>query len=116
MMAKDAFDQWHEWANKPLDSDLSIPSDLHGAVMALAPEDRLDRDKVNLAISESRDPDAQHVWIYERGDHLETFRSEGEAETWLKHNDPAGVVFKCKRGPLIPAGTADQYDVPVATE
>ena len=115
-MPKDAFDQWHEWASKPRDSDLSIPADLHGAVTALAPDDRLDRDKVNRAISEVRDPDAQHVWIYESGDRLETFRSEGEAETWLQRNDPSGVVFKCKRGPLIPAGTADECDVPIATE
>jgi hypothetical protein len=43
---KEAFDQWLEWANKPLDSELSIPSDLHGAVSPLAPDDRLNRDKV----------------------------------------------------------------------
>lgn len=113
-MAKDAFDQWQEWASKPADSDLSIPSDLHGAVTALVPDDRLDRDKVNRAVSEARDPNAQHVWIYESGERLETFRSESEAETWLKQNDPSGVVFKCKRGPWIPAGTADQNGVPRA--
>jgi hypothetical protein len=44
-MSKDAFDQWHEWATKLPRSDLSIPADLHGAVTALAPEDRLDREK-----------------------------------------------------------------------
>jgi hypothetical protein len=99
-MAKDAFEQWHEWANKSQDSELSIPSDLHGAVRALARDDRLDRDKVNRAVSEARDPNAQHVWFYESGGRQETFRSEDDAETWLKQNDPEGVVFKCK----LPAG------------
>jgi hypothetical protein len=115
-MTKDAFDQWHAWANKPLDDVLSIPSDIHAAVTALAPEDRLDRHKVNRAVSEARDPDSQHVWIYECGDRQETFRTESDAESWLRENDPAGVVFKCRRGPLIPAGTADQFGVPLATE
>jgi hypothetical protein len=91
---QDAFDQWHEWATKPLDSELSIPADLHGAVMALSPPDRLDRDKVNRAVSEARDPSAQHIWIYESSDRLETFRTEVAAETWLKQNDPEGAVFK----------------------
>jgi hypothetical protein len=80
---KDAFDQWREWATKPLDSELSIPADLHGAVMALSPQDRLDRDKVNRAVSEARDPNAQRIWIYESS---------------------------------VPAGTADQNDVPVAMD
>lgn len=26
---KDPFDQWHEWLNKPKDSSLTIPSDIH---------------------------------------------------------------------------------------
>jgi hypothetical protein len=108
---KDAFDQWHEWATKSLDSELAIPADLHGAVMALAPEDRLDRDKVNRAVSEARDPDAQHIWIYESSDRLETFRSECEAHAWFKENDPEGVAFKHELGPLSPAGTADQNGV-----
>jgi hypothetical protein len=37
-------------------------------------------------------------------------------ETWLQQNDPEGVVFKCKRGPLQSTGTAAQYGVPLATE
>jgi hypothetical protein len=105
---KDAFDRWHEWATKSLDSELSIPADLHGAVMALAPDDRQDRDKVNRAVSEARDPNAQHIWIYESSDRLESFRSEREAETWLKQNDPEGVAFK--------HGTADQNDVLAKSE
>jgi hypothetical protein len=114
MTTKDAFDQWQEWARKPPDSDLSIPGDLHAAVTSLAPEDRLDRDKVNQAVREARDPNAKHMWLYEGGDRLETFHSEEEAEAWLKQNDPEGVVFKCRRGPLLPAGTADQFGVPIA--
>jgi hypothetical protein len=38
-----------EWAEKPLDSMLTIPAELHDAVMALSPEDRRDRAKVNEA-------------------------------------------------------------------
>jgi hypothetical protein len=94
---KDAFDQWHEWAGKPPDSELSIPADLHGAVMALSPEDRLDRDRVNRAVSQARDPNAQHIWIYESSDRLETFHSEGKAADWLQQNDPEGVAFKRRR-------------------
>jgi hypothetical protein len=115
-MPKDAFDQWLDWANKPLDSDLSIPGDLHGAVAPLAPEDRLDRDKVNRAVSEARDPNAEYRWYYENGERLEVFRSEADGEAWLKANDPEGVLWKGRLGPPIPAGTADQHDVPVATE
>ncbi|HXM16155.1 MAG TPA: hypothetical protein VN933_13010 [Candidatus Eremiobacteraceae bacterium] len=40
-MAKDAFDRWWEWVEKPADSPLKIPAYLHDAVMQLAPEQRL---------------------------------------------------------------------------
>jgi hypothetical protein len=93
-MAKDAFDQFWEWANKPLDSEMSIPSDLHASVMALAPEDRLDRAKVNRNVGEARNPDMKYRWHYENGDRLETFTSEATAETWIKENDPEGVLWK----------------------
>jgi hypothetical protein len=43
----DAFDLWWGWAVKPLDSSLTIPADIHEAVMTLLPEERLDRAKVN---------------------------------------------------------------------
>jgi hypothetical protein len=46
-MAKDAFDRWWEWVEKPADSPLTIPAYLHDAVMQLPPEDRLNRVKVN---------------------------------------------------------------------
>ena len=37
---RDAFDQWWEWAQKPVESMLTIPAVIHSAVMALSPEDR----------------------------------------------------------------------------
>ena len=113
---KDAFDQWQEWANKPLDSDLSIPSDLHAAVSPLAPEQQADRRAVNEAVREARDPNTEFRWIYENGDRHRTFRSEDEGVSWLKQNDPEGVLWKEMRGPRRPPGTADQYGVPTATE
>jgi hypothetical protein len=44
-----ALDQWWEWAEKPVESALTIPAVIHSAVMALSPEDRRDREKVNDA-------------------------------------------------------------------
>jgi len=116
MTIKDAFDQWQEWANKHPDSDLSIPSDLHAAVSPLAPEQQADREAVNRAVREARDPDAEFVWIYENGDNEKLFHSEHEAEAWLEQNDPEGVVFKYRLGPRRPAGSADQYGVPLAAD
>jgi hypothetical protein len=45
----DHFDQWWDWATKPTESMLTIPAVIHSAVMALSPEDRQDRLKVNDA-------------------------------------------------------------------
>jgi hypothetical protein len=39
----DAFDRFWRWAEKPLDSPLSIPADIHHAVMSLPPAERRDR-------------------------------------------------------------------------
>jgi hypothetical protein len=75
MTTKDAFDQWWEWAEKPLDSTLTISAEIHEAVMALPPEERRDRDKINAAVRD-------------------------------------GLAL----GPLRPAGTADEFGVPKATE
>ena len=50
MMDKDAFDLWWEWAEKPVDSMLTIDAAIHDAVMALPPDERRDRDKVNAAV------------------------------------------------------------------
>ena len=44
---KDAFDQWWEWADKPFSDMATIPAEIHQPVMALPPEDRHDRAKVN---------------------------------------------------------------------
>jgi hypothetical protein len=70
---KDAFDQFWEWAEKPLDSMLTIPAEIHDAVMMLTEDQRKDRAIVN-----------------------ETVRT--------------------KRTPIIPAGSADKFDVPRAVE
>jgi hypothetical protein len=43
----DAFDRFRQWAEKPLDSPLTIPAELHWAVMELALEDRRECEKVN---------------------------------------------------------------------
>src|SRR5258705_6185867 len=42
---KDAFDLWWEWAEKPLNSPLTIDATIHEAVMALPPDKRRDRAK-----------------------------------------------------------------------
>jgi hypothetical protein len=76
MDTKDAFDLWWEWATKPpVDSMLTIDATILDAVMALPPEERLDRAKVNEAVRD-------------------------------------GLAL----GPLCPAGSADRYGVPRATE
>jgi hypothetical protein len=53
----DAFDRFWEWANKPLESQLTIPAELHRAVMELAPEDRRDRATVNQAAARVLNPE-----------------------------------------------------------
>ena len=47
---KAAFDLWWQWAEKPVDSFLMINADIHEAVMALPPDERRDRAKVNAAV------------------------------------------------------------------
>jgi hypothetical protein len=56
------------------------------------------------------------VWIYEKADTLMEFASEAEARAWLKANDPEGAAVECHLGEWRPAGTADRYRVPRATE
>ena len=73
MTNRDAFDQYWEWANKPLESTLTLPVEIYNPVMMLTDEERKDRALVN-----------------------ETVRTQ--------------------RSPRRPAGTADQYGVPLATE
>ena len=43
MTNKDAFDLWWQWAEKPLDSILTIDAAIHDAVMTLPPDERRDR-------------------------------------------------------------------------
>lgn len=50
----DAFDQFWQWADKRLDSDLTIPAELHRAVMELSPEHRRNRATVNAAAAPAR--------------------------------------------------------------
>jgi len=53
----DAFDRFWQWANKPPESPLTIPAELHRAVMELAPEEREDRAVVNQAAAHVPDPE-----------------------------------------------------------
>jgi hypothetical protein len=46
----DDFYRFWQWANKPLDSGLAIPADIHHAVTSLPLEARRDRAKVNEAL------------------------------------------------------------------
>jgi hypothetical protein len=58
---KDAFDRWWEWAEKPVESYMMISADIHNPIMALSPEDRRDREKVNEVVRryrEARGPDS----------------------------------------------------------
>ena len=50
MMDKDAFDLWWEWAEKPVDSMLTIDATIRDAIMALRPDEWRDRAKVNKAV------------------------------------------------------------------
>jgi hypothetical protein len=53
----DAFDRWWQWAQKPLDSPLTIPAEIHHAVTSLPPQDRCDRIKVNEAVRKTTEAD-----------------------------------------------------------
>ena len=53
----DAYDRFWQWAEKPQESFLTIPAELHHAVMTLPPEDRRDRAKVNAAAARAADPE-----------------------------------------------------------
>ena len=50
MENKDGFDLWWAWVKKPSYSPLTIDAAIHEAVMALPPEERRDRVKVNEAV------------------------------------------------------------------
>ena len=50
MTNKDAFDLWWEWAEKPFENKPTIDAAVYDAVMALPPDERRDRAKVNAAV------------------------------------------------------------------
>jgi hypothetical protein len=52
MENKDAFDLWWEWADKPVDNKPTIDAAIYDVVMALPPDERRDRAKVNEAVRE----------------------------------------------------------------
>jgi hypothetical protein len=54
--------------------------------------------------------------VYEVGNTLIEFDSESEARAWLRANDPGGEVLECQLREWRPAGTADRFGVPRATE
>jgi hypothetical protein len=55
MTNKDAFDLWWEWAERPVESMPMIDAAIHDAVMALPPDERRDRAKVNEAVRRERE-------------------------------------------------------------
>ena len=57
-MAKDAFDRWWEWVERPPNSKLTVPPHFHEAIAKLSPEQRRDQTVVNEAVR-LVDPDAQ---------------------------------------------------------
>jgi hypothetical protein len=67
-------------------------------------------------MTEENRREGRTVWIYEEGDVLEIFDTDDEAHAWLEENAPEGAAFKHTLGPSIQAGTADENDVPIATE
>jgi hypothetical protein len=50
------------------------------------------------------------------GDRLPVALPDRSARAWLKVNDPNGAAVECHLGEWRPAGTADRYGVPGATE
>jgi hypothetical protein len=46
----DDFDRFWQWANKPPESTLTIPADIHHAITSLPPKALLDRARVNEAV------------------------------------------------------------------
>jgi hypothetical protein len=48
--ARRSFDLWWEWAERPVESMPMIDAAIHDAVMALPPDERRDRAKVNEAV------------------------------------------------------------------
>jgi hypothetical protein len=96
MTDKDAFDPWWDWAEKPVDSPLTIDAAIHDAVMALPPDERRDRDKVNEAVAEAEraNADGSDDAVYDNPHHVQC-RWCGK---WINGSDPARLAEH--RGPL----------------
>ncbi|MBT1517226.1 hypothetical protein KIP88_43600 [Bradyrhizobium sp. SRL28] len=56
----DDFDRFWQWANKPPESTLTIPADIHHAITSLPPEERRDRARVNEAVRRMRESMRHH--------------------------------------------------------
>ena len=56
----DAFERFWQWADKPPESSLTIPAELHRAIMELAPEDGRNRAAVNQAAAHVQIPTDEH--------------------------------------------------------
>ncbi|MDA9393065.1 hypothetical protein WN73_21320 [Bradyrhizobium sp. CCBAU 45394] len=52
----DAFGRFWSWADKPLESGLTIPAEFHRVVMELSPMDRRNRARVNAAAARLQGP------------------------------------------------------------
>jgi hypothetical protein len=74
------------------------------------------KDDKEQPIADVIDRAKETFWYYENGERFETFKSEEAGHAWLEKNDPEGALWEARRGPRIPAGTADENDVPMATE
>jgi hypothetical protein len=96
---KDAFDLWWEWAQKPLDSDLTIPADIHNAVMTLTPESRRDRAMVNAAVRDGTGP-VRRADIYDGAAWTEMDIDDLKAA--IEHGDSPeeAAEFLCRSGSI----------------
>jgi len=47
----DVFDRYWQWVDKPLNSLLTIPVEVHEPIMRLEPDDRRNRGKVTEAVA-----------------------------------------------------------------
>ena len=96
---KDAFDLWWEWAQKPLDSDLTIPVHIHNAVMTLTPESRRDRAMVNAAVRDGTGP-VRRADIYDGAAWTEMDIDDLKAA--IEHGDSPeeAAEFLCRSGSI----------------
>src|SRR3981081_309526 len=100
---KDAFDLWWEWAQKPLDSDLTIPAHIHNAVMTLTPESRRDRAMVNAAVRDGTGP-VGRADIYDGAAWTEMDIDDLKAA--INHGDSPeeAAEFLCRSGSIDDSG------------